>query len=322
MRLRSSYPLVTNILILLGILPTASRAYTIRTQTLWDLTSEAEVIVLAHVDKTEPRPPTEPATYFRNATIAHLSVLQAFKGKPTAALSVEYPEGMRCPSPPSYLEGEQVLAFLVKSERHYRTVAMQQGTRYLMPNEIDDYRKVIQEAVAIQATQPVAQDAKTRWIVHAAARPATRWHGLFFLVPPPDLSAGTDAKGGPASATVMDIRLTPAQLKEIADGFIQFPVADHTLPMVLRLFQDYPNRAIDKTAIGLVESDLAKETPPPWLSQSIELLRRRLGDPKAKAMPSRPFWEEVPVTTLRQEWQAVRKRLRLPPVVPIKPPPN
>ncbi len=321
MRLRLSCRLSIKISVLLGIFPTAGRAYPIPPQTLWDLTSEADVVVLAHVDKTGPPPSPEQDTSFRTERIAYLSVQEAIKGKPAAALSVAYPEGIVCPLPPSYREGEQVVAFLVKSAAgHYQTVAMRQGTHYLKQNEINDYRSAIQEAVALQAAQPVSQDAKIRWMVHAAARPATRWHGLYRLMPVPGASADTNERGRSASALATDIRLTPAQLKEIADGFLQYPVADDTLPMVLRLLDDYPNRAVDQIAIALVEGDLTKDAPPPWLSQSIELLRRRLRDPKAKTTPPRPIWEHVPVTTLRQEWRAVRKRLHLPKVVPIKAP--
>lgn len=320
MRLRLLYHFVIKLFLLLGIFPTASRAYPIPPQTLWDLTSEADVVVLAHVDKTDPPPSGDPDSSFQNGRIAYLSVQEAFKGKPEAALSVAYDEGIRCPLPPSYLQGEQVVAFLVKSKGHYQTVAMRQGTHYLKQNEINDYRSVIQEAVALQTTQPVAQDAKISWMVHAAARPATRWHGLYRLVPPSGVFGG--AHEGPASAVAADIRLTPAQIKEIADGFIRYPVADDTLPMVLKLLEDYPSRAVDQTAMGIVEGELAKDASRSWLSQSIELLRRRIRDPQAKTMPPRPIWEQVPIATLRQEWRAVRKRLRLPPVAPIKAPSN
>lgn len=321
MRRRSPYILLINILISLGFLPAVSHGFPLPQQTLWDLTEEADVIVLAHVDKTDRAPLAADGSPSRNSGIATLSVRQALKGAPAAVISVEYPEGMICPSPPHFYLNKQVLAFLDKHDQHYQSVAMWQGTLYLKPNELNDYRNAIQEAVALQAAQPVTLEAQVRWMVHTAARPATRWHGLYGLLPHQDESwLFPDRKG--VRPSPKGTRLTPDQLKEIADSFVAHPATDHTLRMLLNVLKNYASTAVDQTAIGIVEGALAQDTQPLWLREAIDLLRARLKDPKAKAAALRPSWEDVPLATLRQEWQSVRKRLHLPTVAPIKAPPS
>lgn len=311
---------IFNILIILGFLPSVSHGATALARTLWDLSEEAEAIVLVHVDNVGQTPPTADGSRNMNSDLATLSVQQVLKGTPAAVISVEYSQSVRCPAPAQYDVGMQVLAFLRKKGPHYQTVAMSQGTLYPKPSELDDYLSVVKEAVALQAAQPMAQDAKVRWMVHAAARPATRLHGLGGLVPPTSYLRGLDKDRESARSSPDGIRLTYEQFKEIADSFIKYPTAGHSLPMILTLLEHYVSKTIDHTAIGLVDAALAEDVPAPWLISAIDLLRSRLHDPMLATIPSPTVWESVPIAVLRQQWQAVRKRLRLPKVARIKAP--
>jgi len=311
---------IFRILIFLGFLPSTSHGATTLARTLWDLSEEAEAIVLAHVDQVGQTPPSADGSRSRNSDLAALSVQQVLKGTPTAAILVEYRGSTLCQVPPEYIVGTQVLAFLRKNGPHYLTVAMSQGTLSPKPGELDDYLSVVQEAVALQAARPMAQDAKIRWMVHAAARPATRLHGLGGLVHPTSYLRGGGKNWESAPKSPDGIRLTPEQFKEIADSFVKYPTTGHSLPMILALLEHYASKAIDHTAIGLVDAALAEDVPAPWLIAAIDLLRSRLRDPMLATIPSPTVWENVPITVLRQGWQAVRKRLRLPQVAPIKAP--
>lgn len=312
MRLRSPIHAVSIIVFLLGVCARTSHGFPIPSTTIWELTESAEVVVLADVERTEPKPPGAPG---HDPDIAHLSVRQVFKGSPPKTLAVEYRSGWSCPPPPLYLPGRQVLAFLRKGEQYYHTYASHYGTIYPEAGELDDFRELVQGAAALQANPPISHAARTAWLVRAAARRGTRWHGLDTLMPPAEVYEEIETRKRAAPPPSARFPLTNAQRQALADGFVAAPGPDYLLPAMLKILQGHEDKAFDLLAMGIVEGALKDDKPPVWLPQALFLLRTRLGDPKARSARPKSSLSDERAPVLRQEWEAARKRLRLPVVV-------
>jgi hypothetical protein len=114
-----------------GILATAfpsdAGAYPIPPVTLWSLVEQADVVVLARVERVEPgEPRTEEDMMngdFFDRDIAVLRVLETWKGEEMAEIRVTFGAGVICPAPPRFQIGEVVLAFLERGETTTRRVA-------------------------------------------------------------------------------------------------------------------------------------------------------------------------------------------------------
>jgi len=270
----------------------AGLTYPIAPRTLWDLAAEAERVVLARVAEVSHRSGEDDFA----SSVARLHVLETWKGAATPSVAVAFMEGFVCPAPDRYVEGETVLAFLESGETRARaisddgqrrtlagrwsgqwfTVGLSYGTLYPDPEAVPTLRQLVAEALQLQSHRSVRDRDRRQWLVRAAAEPATRWHGLYGLSrdtdsmhsfydrrpPPPDLAAS----------------LTLEERSTLASAFCKAPLLDHTVPMMLKILADHPDREVDLVAVAAVESALEEKTLPFWVQEAMPLVLGRFGE--------------------------------------------
>ncbi|NJL26448.1 MAG: hypothetical protein HC897_00545 [Thermoanaerobaculia bacterium] len=222
---------------------------------------------------------------------------------------------MACPAPPVYESGETVLAFLSHEEGELRTVGLSYGTLYPSGKELDDFREMIQHAIALRNRQVIPEASRLEWLVEAAARPGTRWHGLYELQPATD---GVHAYYDRSNRPALGRKLEPRQFQLLADAFAAAPRVDRTSLMMLSVLGDYPDARVDRAAIAIVEALLERDTTAYWLPDLLAVLLPRLGDPdpvQRLAVLSEPR-ETASIETVRALWSQARFELSIPEVPP------
>jgi hypothetical protein len=264
-------------------------AYPITPVTLWGLTSEADLVVLADItevteaDETAGTPLRDAPSSSRiggPGSIAHLRIREVWKGEAPGAIRIEFDPNYLCPA----------------------------------PADIGDYRDRVREARDLMARSPVPEPDRLAWLVRAASRRATRWDGLYDLMPQGDsLHSSYDQQidDRPGSA-----RLTDTQYQTLAMGFVEQPSVDRTLPMILSLFADRPHHALDRAAMAAVERLLLADEPPWWIGEAMGLLLRRLGDPapETRLAPLGDTFDDKDMRTVREIWARAKVELGLPEV--------
>ncbi|RYZ36367.1 MAG: hypothetical protein EOO71_32070 [Myxococcaceae bacterium] len=334
-----SCPLLALVLFtLLAPLPRAE-AFPIAPQTLKELTQGAELVVWAEVEKVTVLPPPEPGAKPREGDwdkglVAHLRIREVWRGKAPAdeRIQVHYAQ-LTCPAGAIYDPDERVLAFLVQREGRWRTVGLSYGTRYPTDeDEVAAYRHAVTRFRVMEEQAIVARAARredgvtaalTDWQVLLATHPATRWDGLYGLVPDSD-----------ADHFFYDYRpfravhLLPEQREQLTRGFVKYPPLDRTLPMLLTALRGHKSDEVDRLSARALETVLADERPPRWADRAFDLLRERYGeqpaapskqdeDPlmrtmaDAKAGPSGPRVSEG--SPLLREWRRFKQRHHLKP---------
>lgn len=312
-------------------------AFPIPPRTLWSLAEEADLIVVAKVISVS-RPETPTGDF--DSDLARLQVLETWKGRARATLDVPFTSAMICPAPPRYVPGETVLAFLtdgdawvdthlgdgdlIPEERtgferfrgKWITVSLSYGSLYPDPTELPVFRQRTREAVALQARGRVPEEERVAWLVRAAASRATRWHGLYELMPESDaFHSAYDRRPDEPAAT-----LTRAQLDQIAAGFVREPVVDGTLPMALTVLAGHEDAAVDRTSVSAVEAVLgSNDRLPYWTRDVLKLVIARFGDPGADRWlgPCEDLCFEPDPAAMRSGWQQARAALRIPKVAPL-----
>jgi hypothetical protein len=297
----------------------AAGAYPIPPATLETLSQEADLIVVAEVERVSqtPAPAEDPISI--PSSLAHLRVLETWKGQAPPGLKVAFHEGLICPAPPRYAVGERVLAFLKEEKGAWTTVSMSYGTRY--PGSDDDlraYREVLR-------ARPDTKDPEARrdWLVQMAQHPATRWDGLYALGPSTDTRrSGYDPKARPTAA------LTPAQREQLARAYVASPQLDGTTPMLLALLSSHPDAEVDRATASVLEHLLATPGRAPWwTAQVLQQLEARLGTArpagkvKAGTLEDRVSQEarnasgepDVSGGELKRRWEQLKTRAGLKP---------
>lgn len=260
--------------------PSLAAAYPIPAVPLWQLVERADRIVVAEVESTGPvaaatGEETDTASSMLDGHAARLRVVETLKGAHEPRMEVRYSPYVICPAPPRYVEGQVVLAFLSRSDKGlWYTQSRSYGTLY--PSEEDQpvFSTLIRRAHALQASGgPGLEASKRQWLVDAAARRATRWHGLYELAPASDaVHAYYDSTERPDYLA----RLTPEQMEQLAGGFVAEPSLDHTLTMMLAALAGYDSDAVDETA-GRAVDTLANQSRLPWyVAEAVTLLGRRM----------------------------------------------
>lgn len=117
---RHPEPIVLLVALSLFAWPGGAAAYPISPVSLWQLVAQADLVVIARVERVETGEPADPdaaitAGFFDRDT-AVLRVLETWKGSPPAEVRVSFGSSVICPAPPRYVEGEIVLAFLERGE--------------------------------------------------------------------------------------------------------------------------------------------------------------------------------------------------------------
>lgn len=297
-----------------------ARGYPISPVTLWDLIETADLVVWAEVDHAGRRPDHDPEDRDDwNSGEAGLRVLETWKGPRVERATVHYEPNLICPAPAVYREGERVLAFLERAPGGvWHTLALSYGTLYPRGEEVDDYRHLVRWALRLQRSPRPARDGeRLDWLVEAASRPGTRWHGLYELDPEADwVHAYYDQTERPAAQPP----LSRAHLQKLADGFVAAPPTEVELPMALALLHEWESVEVDLAAISVVEAVVATGKPPYWLRDALGLLLLRLGDPDPAvrlAVLGEPF-DAIDPDRLREVWQRARADLAIPEVPPAE----
>ncbi|NTX49842.1 hypothetical protein [Myxococcus sp. CA039A] len=265
-----------------------AQAYPIPPETLWALTQEAEWVVWADVEEVLALPEDEreraQKVDWESGAVARLRVREAWKGDARQGDQVEvhWIETI-CPAPPRYEEGLAVVAFLVRRAGKWRTVAMSYGTRYPASNDdAEAYRGAV--TLARDAQEKWTQErivgrtgnldaARLDWQVLVSAHPATRWDGLYGLVPD-----GDSAHAFYDGRVRTPVALTGAQRELLARGFVERPPLDRALPMMLMALRGHEDAKVDLMAARAIETMLSLDGPPDWVPQAFELLRERRGE--------------------------------------------
>jgi len=299
-------------------------AYPIPPSTLWELTEEADLVVLATVVRTEPGQESEKDPFTRD--VAVLQVKEVWKGKVGAEVRVSYSSGMICPAPPRFEPLLDVVAFLERTRdgKSYHVGSLSYGTLYPEFRDLPAFRSLVKEAMALQASadKSAAARNRTEWLVKAVEEPATRWHGLYELDSSSDgMHAFYDNRQRTGRAD-----LTPEQRQRILKAFAERPRLDGNLVTMLSLIGSRPSAEVYQTAVAAIDTLLEEKAPPYWTFQLVALTRARLGmsPPPAPAKPAKKkqvSFEDDPIfatrapdfTALRKEWQQVRKTLAFPP---------
>ena len=327
------------IILSLGAPGPGALAYPISPVTLWGLTEEADLVVLADITNVTPAAETR-GTPMRDApsssrlggsgSVARLLVREVWKGEAAGAITVDFDPNYICPAPPRYVAGKTVIAFLTDEDGHWRTVALSYGTRYPEAGEIGTYRDLVRSARDLMSRTPMAKADgasvpkadRLDWLVRAASFRATRWDGLYDLMPQGDsLHSFYDQDVGdrPGSAG-----LTDAQYQRLARGFSEQPSTDRTLVMILSLFEGRPSHVLDRAAMASLESVLLADPPPWWIDEALKLLLRRLGDPapEARLVLLGDTFDAKDAGTVREIWARAKADLGLPdlPALPLKRP--
>lgn len=286
---------------------------------LWDLVEGAELIVLAHIETVEePADPVEEDRFWFPDHIAELVVQEVWKGAEVSRVRVEFPASLICPAPPRYEVNEQVLAFLARDEdAGWRTVGLSYGTLYPQPDDIEDFRTLVSEAVHIQAVPWLREPAKRQWLVNAASSSATRWHALYELLPETDrLHNFYDSTDGQDRVS----SLTLSQLDQIARGFVEDPPVDRTLPMALAVLETYGSNEVDEAAVFAIEALLLEEYVPWWIPDALLRVLMRYGDvdPEGRlASLGGPLDKRDP-EEVREVWFRAKGDLGIPHVLPAR----
>ncbi|MFY1830386.1 hypothetical protein ACN47A_31020 [Myxococcus fulvus] len=335
--------------LLLALRGPRAEAYPIAPMTLWELTLEAELIVWAEVEAVTSRitdSDEDPWLSGIEESTARLRVIEVWKGTahPDERVEVAYSPSVLCPAPPRYAQGLLVVAFLSRWQGTWSTVGLSYGTRYPTNNdEAQAYRRVVELAVKAQSKAsprvPYREDeqalasAPVDWEVLAASHPATRWDGLFRLVPTGDVVRDFYVEGVDRS-----VRLSPEQRETLARGFVAHPPLDRSLPMLLLPLRGHASAEVDVAAARALETVLLESGPSRWALLAFDLLRERHGEPLvARVIPEadgiKRAWESAQpggvdarskaVLSLPEEWRRFKQRRRLTPrplPLPVEPP--
>lgn len=307
----------------LALWPLRAHAYPISPQTLWDLTGNADLIVVAKVEalhaevsaptsfaeaaRWKPSPVEDPG-FDGMAPLARLRVVETLKGHPANTLDVVTEGGMMCPAPGRFLVGRTVLVFLSGYSGRWHVSGLSYGTLYPDPDELPAFRERVAAALAAQAS-PQADAHKLDWLVHTAALRATRWHGAY------ELANGLD----PTHAYYDRVRnggvakLTSKQRAIIARGFINDPSADSTTAMVAALLKDHADPRLDRALVGAVDALLDGDDSLAAHGAMSAVIARAGADPGRWLGGLEQGAFEYDMEKLRQAWLKARAELRLPP---------
>jgi len=266
--------LIPTCLIALTVLgPRAVRAYPIAPVTLWELFERSELIVLAEVERVTPRD-TTPNDW--DSAVAHLRVLETWKGRALERVEVPYPANMICPAPPVYDAGHRVIAFLSREHGSFVTVGLSYGTRYPETPEAEAaYRDAVKRAISIVTAHRgglVEQAARRDWQLALVAHDATRWDGLYGLEP------DGDERHARYDSRERSSPLTDEERLVLASAFVSAPPVDGTLPVMLRILRSVRDPAVTAAAVDAYESVLQARHFPWWAKDVFPLVAERLGE--------------------------------------------
>lgn len=285
------------VVLLSCLLPLAPvHAYPISPQTLWELTRQAQLVVLVEVEtlRQETRRSEFDGDVFHfEDGFAHLRVLETWKGPRLERVVVPFNDGVVCPAPPVFVAGKRAVVFLEEDDEEkgrWYVTGLSYGTRYPSDARAEEaYRDAVLGAVALQAraeaeaprkapeppVSPVqVREDGTRVIVlrgRRAPEPITAerldWQVRTALHP----ETRWDGLYGLAPET--DIHwnydrhprakappLSALQQELLAQAFAASPALDSSLPMMLQALGTYRSHEVDAALASALE-ELLREEP-------------------------------------------------------------
>ena len=310
--MRNLIRLVLWTLLAATLVASPAHAYPISPVPLWELVVDSDLVVVAQVDGVREKEKQEDDIF--PFSIARLVVHETWKGESLQTVEVVFPAGLICPAPPRYLDKKTVVAFLAKDDGSWSTVALSYGTLYPTGSEIDDLRIMVRSARAL-LEDGASPAEKTDWLVEAAARPGTRWHGLYEILPAADqLHSYYDGNTRTAESDL----LTRDQLARIAAGFAASPSTDRTLPMALAVLAPYRSDSVSRASVAAIEALVAQEEVPWWIPDALVAVLERYGDRNAKARVATlgGDFDERDAKRVRELWERAKAELGIPKVAP------
>lgn len=265
------------------LLAPAAGAFPIPPQTLWELTRGADRVVLArvhhiHPDRDEGDELDERYRRFRmDPGLAELEILDTWVGPAgDASVRVRYHPEWGCPAPPSYRDGERVLAFLRRGDGDgsFETVGLSYGTQYPADDELTALKERVLEAARLHALQEVPDRLRADWAVRAIADPATRWDGVLSLARLEDRD--DDDPNAPRVLTAHHRRVMKQTFLDA-----NRPVASDF--QLLALLAEDDDDDLTLHALDLLvtahRDQAGRRHPDPWLIHATDVVARRLGEP-------------------------------------------
>ena len=302
------------------LLAPPAASYPIRPVPLWSLTAKADLIVVAKVTEVVELPDPDYSQEEWASDLARLEVLATLKGEDAAYLEIPFPGDLICPGPPQYRQGQTVVAFLNRGEDHQlRTVALSYGTLYGRDeSELEDLEEMTRMAVELHSaglSAPALAERKRAWVIEAAARPGTRWHGLYELEPRTERMR----KFGSYPPQPVGLVIEKKEQAVLADAFLLADEPDDYSPELLQMLDGYEDPRVEAAALGWIEGLLALDQPPYVTRGLIEtvLLRGGVGNPD-DWMTDEKGEETFDIAPgrLRQIWSKAKEHLSLPTVSP------
>lgn len=311
----------------------AVAAYPISPVTLWSLTEQADVIVVAKVTwvgEDEPpaqtfgdvahvqQPGAEKRIAWFGGGVARLQVLETWKGNPGEWLEVVTDAEMTCPAPGRFVEGETMVGFFSGSTGEWRATGLSYGTLYPTEQGRGVFSSLVGQALALQRRGSVSEDERRAWLVEAASHSATRWHGMYELAQGGDevhRYYDRDRRSAPPGTG-----LTQEQRVALARAFADDPSTDATLGMTLDLLKDVSDARFDAAVVNAMDSAVNDAESAYWLPEAMALVAQRF---HLKVPSKRPAVHEAddllsadPLFKERRDasdaWVKLRQRIHVP----------
>lgn len=164
-------------------------AFPIPPRPLRQLVLESEYIVVGYVCKTYYTGRTDyyqDYIRFTPQKYAKVAVLERLQGNVKEdTIEIAYDPNWICPAPAMYYPKTFVVAFLYKEYNEYKTWALSYGSKTLTRHEVEIYKMRIGEMQDILREKDKEKQCRetVEWLVKCAENVATRWEGLFELMP-------------------------------------------------------------------------------------------------------------------------------------------
>lgn len=274
------------LLALLLTLAASAPVYPIAPVPLHELVARSDLVAVV-----VPRP-LEPGVGERGWTMERVELLieEVLVGNQFASVTTSYLQGMLCPGPPEYPEGERVLAFLDHDEESgWEAVGLHYGTKQLDPATLEIYRARIRELDELISARPKRwrdTPAFVEWLVRCAEEPATRWEGAYALEPSADTRWDFEFDPPPAG---LRHRLGPTQRSRLLTVLLETRSIGNAELCLMQALADEPGTALDDFALERLSELVPKD--PQLAAPILVLLAERSGDAEARRI-AREFDEQ------------------------------
>ena len=338
------------------LLPTSSPACPITT--LWDQIADADLIVVARVERIEADPASadpsieEPSADPHNVT---LRILETWKGSAESDVQVAFPWG----APSDFEVGDILVQFLERGETRARR---SRESLTEMEGVMADLAREAEES-GDESIEWTAEDQADSWrqVEKFTEWSAGRWFPIHFW---PDLRNADDevleavkdlveqavrlqaAGASEEEKTDWSVsaveryatrryglwdlspgNLTDDQRRRLAAAFVREPAVNETDFYLLGLFEGYTSFDVDRAAAAVIEAGFLIEPIPWWVTAMVDEALKRYGDSFADRIGrddrdshGRLIYTGKGQNTLPTIWEVARRELGIPIVLPAEAP--